>query len=312
MYARGGFLVKTALMDREFAPVQAECPQLPINCTAANEHVPEPERAARLVKERCRGTENTLPFDGLPKLMVIELLHFVVLWLNNFPVKLGISTKYSPRELICRHKLNAKQHCQTPFGTYCEVHDEPSPLNGMTPRTHPAICMGPTGNFQGTYKFMCLTTGKKLHRRKWDEIPMPRSVIKKVNRMAKRDKTKAKLTFCNQNNEPFDFNNGEYDEQPEQLVEPAPSPYPGIPAELPGVDLEENHVEGNTPAVFESESDVQGQLVAAAAAANAGLLGPAQDDRGAHRAKAEDHEIGKLLEDDDWIIDIQDGLPYQL
>ena len=74
-------------MDIEFAPVQAECPQLPINCTAANEHVPEPERAARLVKEQCRGTENTLPFDGLPKLMVIELLHFVVLWLNNFPVK---------------------------------------------------------------------------------------------------------------------------------------------------------------------------------------------------------------------------------
>lgn len=93
-------------------------------------------------------------------------------------------------------------------------------------------------------------------------------------------------------------------------MEPAPSPYPGIPAELPGVYLEENHMEGNTPAVFESESDVQGQLVAAAAA-NAGLLGPAQDDRGAHRAKAEDHEIGKLLEDDDWIIDIQDGLPYQ-
>lgn len=67
MYARGSFLVKTALMDREFAPVQTECPQLPINCTAENEHFPEPERAARLVKERCRGTENTLPFEGLPK-----------------------------------------------------------------------------------------------------------------------------------------------------------------------------------------------------------------------------------------------------
>jgi hypothetical protein len=68
--------------------------------------------------------------------------------------------------------------------------------------------MGPTGNFQGTYKFMRLKTGKKLHRRRWDEIPMPKSVIRKVNRMAKRDKAKAN-TFCNRNNKPFEFNNEE-------------------------------------------------------------------------------------------------------
>jgi hypothetical protein len=50
----------------------------------------------------------------------------------------------------------------------------------------------------------------------------------------------------------------------------------------------------------------------AAAAVNAGLVGPVQDGgcgRGAHKIEAGDDEIGELLEDDDGIIDIQDSLP---
>ncbi len=47
----------------------------------------------------------------------------------------------------------------------------------------------------------------------------------------------------------------------------------------------------------------------AAAAVNAGLLGPVQDGGGAHQVEAEDDEIGELLDNNDGIIDIQDGLP---
>jgi hypothetical protein len=43
----------------------------------------------------------------LPKLMVIELLHFCVMWLNAFPVKSGISEKFSPQELVSRHSRPA-------------------------------------------------------------------------------------------------------------------------------------------------------------------------------------------------------------
>eukprot|EP00804_Cyclotella_cryptica_P010069 CCRYP_018044-RA/>CCRYP_018044-RA protein AED:0.31 eAED:-0.77 QI:0/-1/0/1/-1/0/1/0/270 len=215
VYQRAGFAVQTVLMDKEFDSVADQCPTLPINTTAANEHVPEIERAIRLIKERARGIENTLPFTGLPKLMTIELIHFIVLWLNNFPVKSGVSTKYSPRELICRHKLSARTHCKTPLGAYCEVHDEPSPTNSMTPRTHETICMGPTGNIQGSYKFYCLCTKKKLTRRRWSEMPMPKSIIRKVDRQAKRDKAAARLAFADRNNRPYeDIRNEEYDEDP--------------------------------------------------------------------------------------------------
>jgi len=48
------------------------------------------------------------------------------------------------------------------FGDYVEVHEESNITNLMTPRTRPAICMGPTGNIQGSLKFMCVESGKKL------------------------------------------------------------------------------------------------------------------------------------------------------
>jgi hypothetical protein len=78
-----------------------------------------------VIKERARGTMNTLLYPQLPGLMTIELMHFCVMWMNAFPVKLGVSEKWSPRELISRHKLDAKLHCKTPFGAYCEVHTDP-------------------------------------------------------------------------------------------------------------------------------------------------------------------------------------------
>jgi hypothetical protein len=98
--------------------------------------------------------------------MLIELMHFTIMWANTFPVKLEVSTKFSPRELVKRHKLSAKIHCNTRFGTSCKVHDEPDPSNTVISQTHETICMGPMGNTQGSYKFYCLRTGKKLTRRR--------------------------------------------------------------------------------------------------------------------------------------------------
>ena len=63
-----------------------------------------------MIKERARGTFNALPYKKLPRMMVIELLHFCVMWMNSFPVKSGISEKWSPRELVSHTKLDAKLH----------------------------------------------------------------------------------------------------------------------------------------------------------------------------------------------------------
>ncbi len=50
--------------------------------------IPDPliERKIRVIKERARGTISVLPYKILPKLMIIDLKHFCVMWLNSFPV----------------------------------------------------------------------------------------------------------------------------------------------------------------------------------------------------------------------------------
>jgi hypothetical protein len=102
VYERAGFKVRTILMDGEFEKVRDLMPCVECNTTAAKVHVSEAERTIRTIKERTRGLLGTLPFQHLPRRMKIEFIYFMVLWLNAFPVKNGISSMFSPRELLVR------------------------------------------------------------------------------------------------------------------------------------------------------------------------------------------------------------------
>jgi hypothetical protein len=106
-----------------------------------------------------QGIVGMLPFEFIPRRLKMELIYFVVLWLNAFPAKSGVSGTYSPRELLVRWKLDYKKHCRVLPGTYCKAHNKPVPSNTMTPRTHKCIACEPTGNLQGSVKFYCLTMG---------------------------------------------------------------------------------------------------------------------------------------------------------
>jgi hypothetical protein len=46
--------------------------------------------------------------------MKIEFIYFMVLWLNAFPVKNGISSMFSLRELLVRWCLDYAKHCRVP------------------------------------------------------------------------------------------------------------------------------------------------------------------------------------------------------
>ena len=149
-------------MDGEFEKLKNILPTVECNTTAAKEHVSEAEHSIRTVKERTRGLIGTLPYDNIPRRMKIEFVYFIMLWLNAFPVKTGVSTIYSPWELLVHWHLDYKKHCRVLPGTYCEVHDEPLPSNTMVLRTQERIALGPMGKLQGTLKFYCLNTGCML------------------------------------------------------------------------------------------------------------------------------------------------------
>ncbi len=149
-------------MDNEFESVREHVPSVDMNTPAAAEHIAEIERRIRYIKERAQCILCTLSYPALPTHMLIHLLHFVVMWLNNFPSAMGISTQYSPRELIVRDCLDYKKHCQALFGSYCEAHEENTPTNSMLTHGSPSICLGPTGNCQDSYFFFSLVTGQVI------------------------------------------------------------------------------------------------------------------------------------------------------
>jgi hypothetical protein len=70
-------------------------PTVECNTTLAKEHVSEVERSIRTVnKERTQGIMTALPFTHIPRRMKIEFVSFIVLWLNAFLMKMGISSTY--------------------------------------------------------------------------------------------------------------------------------------------------------------------------------------------------------------------------
>jgi hypothetical protein len=59
------------MMDMEFEKLKPLMPHVALNTNASREHVGEIEQKIRVIKERARGTFNTMPYKKLPKTMVI-------------------------------------------------------------------------------------------------------------------------------------------------------------------------------------------------------------------------------------------------
>ncbi len=97
--------------------------------------------------------------------------------------------------------------------------------------------LGPTGNLQGTYKFLSLATGKKVKQQVFMPYPMPDSVIKKVKAYGKWTALLGIFDFANRNSILFEWNE-EVDEFPEGIVKVEDIVlYPSLAAAHSGVVL---------------------------------------------------------------------------
>ena len=97
--------------------------------------------------------------------MPIELAKHVVMFLNDFSPKSGLSKTYSPRTIMTGKSIDWKKSCKLHFGAYAQVYEDRNVTNTLEERTQGAICLGPTGNIQGTYNFFLLRSGKKITHR---------------------------------------------------------------------------------------------------------------------------------------------------
>jgi hypothetical protein len=154
-----------------------------------------------------------------------------------FPAKSGVSEMLSPRKIVYRHKLDFAKHCKLPFGTYCEVRDDPTRTNTMANCSTPAIVLSPMGNLQGTYKFLSLATVKKVKQCAFTPYPMPDLVIKKVKAYGKSTALLGIFDFVDRNGILFEWNE-EVNKFPEEIVKVKDVVlYPSLAAEHPGVVL---------------------------------------------------------------------------
>jgi hypothetical protein len=204
LYKARGFQVDVFLADGEFEPLRQHVHELGgvLNTTSNDEHVGDIERYIRTIKERARSTFHLTPFRKIPTVMTQHLVGGCVFWLNAFPCERGISDTMSPRTIISGMSIDYHRHCRIMFGAYAQVHEEHD--NSMQARTTGAIALRPTGNEQGGFYFMSLTTGRVLNRNHWHELPMPQDVIKRVHDLARRSYASRDLVFQFRDGAPVD------------------------------------------------------------------------------------------------------------
>ncbi len=207
---------------------------------AKNENVGDVENAIKHVKERFRAICTTLPFRHISARMIIELVNFCIMWINAFQSSVGVSAELSPRTIMTGQKMDFTKHCRSPFGAYCETHNDLEITNdAQVARSVPCICLGPVGSIHSTHKFLNLDAGQVVERKQWRELPMPDNVICWVEALACRDHQPPAVTFTDCNGDPFGN-----DEQADY----APADQRGYT----GVDLTDNeHTAHGQRALFE-------------------------------------------------------------
>jgi hypothetical protein len=119
IYNKAGFMVKYLHVDPELSFMQDTMLDLDIqiNITLAKEHVPDIERPIRVIKERVRSLWHRLPNRTMSKIMIKVGVLEAVRWLNAFPLKEGVSTTYSPQQIMTGMVYDYHKHCKYSFGT---------------------------------------------------------------------------------------------------------------------------------------------------------------------------------------------------
>ena len=188
LYRARGLIVNNIHADNEFECCRAEIRPIQLDIAGVGMHVGEVERYIRTIKERVRCTTHHLPFKRYPKIMTTGCVTYNIKRLNNLPADDGVSDTMSPNTLITGAPgIEYKELTKLQFGDYVQVHQENTITNTNEPRSVGAIAIYPSGNAQGTWYFMSLNTGKRLHRRNWTVLPMGEEIITKVHLLAEKE-----------------------------------------------------------------------------------------------------------------------------
>lgn len=197
----GNFVTRMIMSDGEGAVgrIKGELNMLGIevDISGAEGHVARIERKIQTVKERLRAyISHQLPFT-LTYLGVAMLVLFCVSRLNHQVSGIGGMTE-NPRVIFSGRQTDGKMDFRAGFGEYAQC-TVPNTNSTMESRTEDCIVMLPTGNRTGSVKMMSISTGKLITRDQFKILPMPLSVIMRLNEMAaaegKKPSRRTKLVY---------------------------------------------------------------------------------------------------------------------
>ena len=103
-----------------------------------------------------------------------------VFHLNLLPSKNGILRILSPRNIVPGLGNLDYRKIKIRTGTYTQVHVDATVTNTQKSRTLGAIALY-RANKNGSWYFMSLATGERIHSNNWVVLPITDEVIKAVN-----------------------------------------------------------------------------------------------------------------------------------
>lgn len=183
-YRGEGFSTHSVLCDNEPALTALE-PTLGsfgiklITAGIKSNHIASLDRAIRLLKDRVRSTLAGLPYV-LPQPLLKYLVAFVIHNLNMINHSYSPSLTLSPRELFTGRKTDFNIDVRVAFGAYVQCYQSSSD-NTTAERTMGAIALCPTGNVNGSVKFLHLKSGRVISVDHWKELPIPDNIISYMN-----------------------------------------------------------------------------------------------------------------------------------
>jgi hypothetical protein len=203
-----------------------------VDVSGAGGHVARVQRRIQVLKERVRTHYYYLPF--VPSLLVLLFLVLFCASRLNYEASSGREWMSSPRESFLGRKADARRDCRCAFGDHVQS-TVPETDNSMKARTEDCVVMLPTGNRTGSVKMLSLRTGKIITRYQFKVLPMPLSVIARLNGMAAADGIRTTSTTTGV----FTYNVRDLDRTPSHL--PTMFTPPTHTGDDPDIALQHSH-----------------------------------------------------------------------
>lgn len=119
--------------------------------------------------------------------MIIANMRFHNTWLNRFPAKDGVSSTLSPRSIVWGDTPDFNFDYRLDFGSYCEVYEPRQTTNSTAAHTVGAIALCPSGNNQGGYRFLVLSSCRVVTHNQWTCLPIPTAAIDIIEALALKE-----------------------------------------------------------------------------------------------------------------------------